>query len=195
MAASADEMNPIVMVADTPVLDQPVSCEMGTSRTGSENMAPIATQPNRPPAATITQRYETLLTPSLLLNSNDRGRIWPRSRELPRSGPETRQRLWLRDAPDPNSNRAPPRSWFTYKAFSADERMFGWAARRTAPYAARPARAVDGTTHCATMAAFADARVPRGHASLSESSRVRPRHLEWRLGEHLAGLEQRLQVR
>ena len=41
---------------DTPVIDHPVSCEMGRRKTGSENMAPIATQPNRPPAATITQR-------------------------------------------------------------------------------------------------------------------------------------------
>ena len=45
-----------VMALDTPVMDQPVSCEMGRRKTGSENMAPIATQPKRPPAATITQR-------------------------------------------------------------------------------------------------------------------------------------------
>jgi hypothetical protein len=29
---------------------------MGRRKTGSENMAPIATQPKKPPAATITQR-------------------------------------------------------------------------------------------------------------------------------------------
>jgi hypothetical protein len=37
-------------------MDHPVSREMGRRKTGSENMAPIATQPKRPPAATITQR-------------------------------------------------------------------------------------------------------------------------------------------
>ncbi len=40
-----------------PVMDHPVSREMGRRKTGSENMAPIATQPKRPPTATITQRY------------------------------------------------------------------------------------------------------------------------------------------
>ena len=30
--------------------------DMDSRKTGSENMAPIATQPRRPPAATITQR-------------------------------------------------------------------------------------------------------------------------------------------
>ena len=34
-----------------------VACEIGRRNTGSENIAPIATQPSRPPAATITQRY------------------------------------------------------------------------------------------------------------------------------------------
>src|SRR3954462_7124633 len=66
MAASADARNPIVMAPDRPVLDQPVSCEMGTSKIGRENMAPMATQPIRPPAATITQRYEALVIPSVL---------------------------------------------------------------------------------------------------------------------------------
>ena len=46
----------MVMALETPVVDQPVSSEMGLSSTGSENIAPIATQPSRPPAATITQR-------------------------------------------------------------------------------------------------------------------------------------------
>jgi hypothetical protein len=44
-----------------PVMDHPVSREMGRRKTGSENMEPIATQPKRPPAATITQRYHDLL--------------------------------------------------------------------------------------------------------------------------------------
>jgi hypothetical protein len=44
------------MALDTPAMDHPVSREMGRRKTGSENIAPIATQPNRPPAATITHR-------------------------------------------------------------------------------------------------------------------------------------------
>jgi len=56
MLVSAMARKPMVMALDTPVTDQPVSCAMGRSRTGSENMPPTATQPNRPPAATITQR-------------------------------------------------------------------------------------------------------------------------------------------
>jgi hypothetical protein len=46
----------MVIALDTPVTDQPVSRATGWGRTGSENIAPIATQPNRPPAATITHR-------------------------------------------------------------------------------------------------------------------------------------------
>ncbi len=49
-------MKPTVMALDIPVTDHPVSREMGTRKTGNENMAPIAMQPSRPPAATITQR-------------------------------------------------------------------------------------------------------------------------------------------
>ncbi len=56
MLASAIARKPIVIAADTPVTDQPVSREIGTRNTGSENMAPMATQPSRPPAATMTQR-------------------------------------------------------------------------------------------------------------------------------------------
>ena len=48
--------NPKVMALDTPVMDHPVSRDMDRRKTGSENIAPIATQPKRPPAATITQR-------------------------------------------------------------------------------------------------------------------------------------------
>ena len=56
MLAKAIARKPMVMALETPVTDQPVSREIGRRKTGSENMAPIATQPNRPPAATITQR-------------------------------------------------------------------------------------------------------------------------------------------
>ena len=54
--AKAKARKPIVIALDTPVTDQPVSRTMGPRKTGSENIAPTATQPRRPPAATITQR-------------------------------------------------------------------------------------------------------------------------------------------
>ena len=53
MAPNAMARKPTVIALDTPVTDQPVSRAMGWSRTGKENIAPIATQPRRPPAATI----------------------------------------------------------------------------------------------------------------------------------------------
>ena len=56
MLPNAMARKPTVMALDTPVTDQPVSRAMGCSRTGSENIDPIATQPRRPPAATITHR-------------------------------------------------------------------------------------------------------------------------------------------
>jgi hypothetical protein len=56
MLPTAMARKPKVMALDTPVMDHPVSREMGRRKTGSENMAPIATQPKSPPAATITQR-------------------------------------------------------------------------------------------------------------------------------------------
>ncbi|MCY1307237.1 hypothetical protein D9M70_571440 [compost metagenome] len=56
MLAKAIARKPMVMALETPVTDQPVSREIGSRKTGSENMAPIAKQPSRPPAATITQR-------------------------------------------------------------------------------------------------------------------------------------------
>jgi len=56
MLARASAKKPIVMALETPVTDHPVSREIGSRKTGSENMAPMATQPRRPPAATITQR-------------------------------------------------------------------------------------------------------------------------------------------
>ena len=56
MLQKAIARKPIVMVPDTPATDQPVSRVIGCSKTGSENMPPMATQPSRPPAATMTQR-------------------------------------------------------------------------------------------------------------------------------------------
>ena len=56
MLAKAMARKPMVMALDTPVTDQPVVSAIGRRRTGSENIEPIATQPIRPPAATITQR-------------------------------------------------------------------------------------------------------------------------------------------
>src|SRR4051794_25961240 len=45
MLTRADAMNPMVMALETPVWDQPVSWEIGSSKTGSENMVPMAMQP------------------------------------------------------------------------------------------------------------------------------------------------------
>ncbi len=56
MLQNAIARNPIVMALEMPATDQPVSRAIGCSSTGSENMPPMATQPNRPPAATMTQR-------------------------------------------------------------------------------------------------------------------------------------------
>src|SRR5208337_3455361 len=58
-AASATK--PMVIAVDTPVTDHPVSLDMGRSRTGNENIAPTAIQPNNPPAATMIQRYPDLV--------------------------------------------------------------------------------------------------------------------------------------
>src|SRR5215471_2596672 len=54
MLVNARARKPIVIALDTPVTDHPVSRVMAPRNTGSENIAPIATQPSRPPAATIT---------------------------------------------------------------------------------------------------------------------------------------------
>jgi hypothetical protein len=56
MLQTAIARNPIVIALDTPATDQPVSRTIDCIRTGSENIAPIATQPKMPPAATMTQR-------------------------------------------------------------------------------------------------------------------------------------------
>jgi hypothetical protein len=56
MLPAAIARNPIVIAVEMPVRDQPVVSVIGVSRTGNENIAPIATQPSNPPAATMTQR-------------------------------------------------------------------------------------------------------------------------------------------
>src|SRR5215475_14562723 len=56
MLVRAMARKPAVMALEMPVTDQPVSLAIGCSSTGSENMPPMATQPSKPPAATITQR-------------------------------------------------------------------------------------------------------------------------------------------
>src|SRR5688572_18390393 len=46
-----------LMALEIPARPQPVSTDIGSRNTASENMAPIATQPIRPPSATSTQPY------------------------------------------------------------------------------------------------------------------------------------------
>ena len=46
----------MVMAKEMPARDQPVSVDIGARKTASENIAPSATQPMRPPSATTTQR-------------------------------------------------------------------------------------------------------------------------------------------
>jgi hypothetical protein len=46
----------MVMANEMPARDQPAASDMGVRNTASENIAPIATQPMRPPSATMTQR-------------------------------------------------------------------------------------------------------------------------------------------
>src|SRR5471030_1383298 len=79
MLPNAMARKPKVMALDTPAMDHPVSREMGRRKTGSENMAPIATHPKRPPAATITQRYFNLL---MLVTTNGRSDMRHRERKF-----------------------------------------------------------------------------------------------------------------
>src|SRR6185436_3572427 len=44
----------IVIANEMPARDQPVSADIGARNTASENIAPSATQPMRPPSATMT---------------------------------------------------------------------------------------------------------------------------------------------
>ena len=59
--------------------DQPVAAVSGTRNTGRQNIAPIATQPRKPPAATITQRYGDCVIQGL--------RSWFVGRRQPRVSP------------------------------------------------------------------------------------------------------------
>ncbi len=56
MLANAMARKPMVMAAEMPVRDQPVSSAIGTRKIGSEKRQPMATQPSTPPATTMTQR-------------------------------------------------------------------------------------------------------------------------------------------
>jgi hypothetical protein len=56
MLPNAMARKAIVMALEMPATDHPVSREIGNRKTGRANMEPIATQPSRPPAATMTQR-------------------------------------------------------------------------------------------------------------------------------------------
>src|SRR5262249_29829047 len=56
MLVDASARKPMVIALDTPVTDHPVSRAIDPRNTGRENIAPMATHPSRPPAATITQR-------------------------------------------------------------------------------------------------------------------------------------------
>ena len=51
-----------VIALEIPVRDQPVAADIGCRNTASENIAPMATQPISAPAATITQRYEEIMS-------------------------------------------------------------------------------------------------------------------------------------
>ena len=56
MLPTAMARKPTVIAAETPVTDHPVALAIGNSITGSENIAPIATHPSSPRAATMIQR-------------------------------------------------------------------------------------------------------------------------------------------
>src|SRR5580698_4203785 len=84
MLPKAMARKPKVMALDMPVMDHPVSREMGRRKTGSENIAPIATQPKMPPAATITQRYFNLL---MVVTTNGRSDMRHRERKFSQRHP------------------------------------------------------------------------------------------------------------
>src|SRR5690349_7852211 len=67
----------MVIANEMPARDQPVSSDMGVRNTASENIAPMATQPMRPPSATMTQRYAgALISPRPVRARVDRSRRW-----------------------------------------------------------------------------------------------------------------------
>jgi hypothetical protein len=74
---------------------------MGVRKTGNENIAPMATQPNRPPAATITQRQREwliLISTAGLSGWKTNGMVWSRRDDV-RAGVLSgcsRTELWVR---------------------------------------------------------------------------------------------------
>ena len=50
-------MKLMVIAKEMPARDHSVFSDIGVRKTASENIAPIATQPMRPPSATMIQRY------------------------------------------------------------------------------------------------------------------------------------------
>ncbi|MDF2605147.1 MAG: hypothetical protein K0R56_2509 [Sphingomonas sp.] len=81
MLPNATERNANVIAREMTVTDHPVFWDIGRRNTGSENIAPTATQPSRPLAATITQRdlsvHEATLPASSLAMHPER---WPTAR-------------------------------------------------------------------------------------------------------------------
>src|SRR5690349_7940786 len=67
----------MVIAKEMPARDQPVSADMGARKTASENIAPTATQPMRPPSATMTQRYaDAFMVRPRVPAPVDRSRRW-----------------------------------------------------------------------------------------------------------------------
>ena len=62
-------MKSSVIASEISVRDQPVAADIGARNTGNEKIDPMATQPMKPPAATMTQRYGDCIvaSPSLLV--------------------------------------------------------------------------------------------------------------------------------
>ena len=56
-----------VIALEMPARDQPVAADIGSRKTASENIAPMATQVMSAPAATITQRYDDPICKMLLV--------------------------------------------------------------------------------------------------------------------------------
>jgi hypothetical protein len=67
------------MALDIPARDQPVSADIGSRYTASENIDPIATHVINAPAATITQRYESFMAACL-------HPFWRTTLDVPRNG-------------------------------------------------------------------------------------------------------------
>src|SRR3954465_5057174 len=67
-------MKLMVIANEIPARDQPVSPDIGARNTARENIAPIATQPMRPPSATMAQRYGDALIPVTWAGPGSRSR-------------------------------------------------------------------------------------------------------------------------